>query len=826
MPQQKAVLPVLEAVRQDARQAWRALRHSRRFAIWVVCSLAIGMAVAIAAIAFLNELMLGAFPAVHEQDRLVRVTAWRGCGRPDCWRRMQSPDDLAALREGLSGLQGLAAYTTGDVAVAVPAPRSMRSLLTSADYFDVLGVRPALGRTFDARDRDTHAPVAIISHGVWTREFGSSPSAIGRSILVAGANVEIVGVAPPQFMGIDFRLRSGPPEIWLPIWLTDRVLVSAEAASRRSLLRQVYFVGRLKDGIEVSQVQAEADVVARRLAALQDDAAPSSRADVRRVWRTNPDTWHQGILLVLPIPILVLVIACVNAANLMLARGSERQREIAIRLAIGAGRMRVVRQLLVESAVLALFATAVALPMAWWSLRLASNPMNIPIGIDGTVLALSVLTATLTTIGFGLAPALRAAAQPPSTALAPVGARSDALPRQSRLRRRLVTAQIALSLGLMATAWQLVATMQSQGGSGGTPSDRLLIARFDLEPLKLPAAQWERFYETLLAGAARVPGVEAAGIARHTAVWTFGRGAGSGSVDVWRPAESPDDGRVVIGGYAGGALFQALGLRVVLGRDFADADRVGRPQVAIVNQTFVEKAPEVGLGSVIRVAARNGGYATALPVRIVGVIEPAGEPRYSQDGGPVPRIYLPSPLEPEPALALYLRSTTTAAALASPIRQLVDRLDARVPISEIGSLAEFNERSFGPQMWLARAAAFLGVVGLLLATGGLYGVSSYVVVMRSREIAIRMALGARPRAILTMILGQSMRIALVGLVLGGAAAVVVSRLIHAEFDGIHALDYVTFGGSAALFIASMLLASAIPALRASRLDPVANLKDA
>ena len=783
------------------------------------------MAVAIAALAFLNELMFGTFPAVHEQARLVRVTAWRSCGRGDCWSRMQSPEDHAALREGLSGLQGLAAYTQGDLAVGLPGARSMRGLLTSADYFDVLGARPALGRAFDATDRDTRAPVAIIAHGVWTREFDADPSVIGRSIRVADAHVEIVGVAPAHFVGIDFRLRTRPPDIWLPIWLADRVLLPAEAAARRSVVRQVYFAGRLKDRAAIAQVQAEADVVARRLASTADQGSPSSRAEVRRVWRTNPETWHQGVLLVLPIPILVLVIACVNAANLMLARGSERHREIAIRLALGAGRMRVVRQLLVESAVLALVATAVALPIAWWSLRLASNPMNLPIGIDATVLALSVLTATLTTVGFGLAPAWRAAAQPPSTALAPVGARSDALPRQSRLRRGLVTAQVALSLGLMATAWQLVATMQSRGGSAGTSADRLLIARFDLEPLKLPPAEWERFYATLLDGAARVPGVASAGLARHTSVWTFGRGAGPGSTDVWLPAEGREDGQVVIGGYAGGNLFQAIGLRVLLGRDFTDADRAGRPQVAVVNQTFVERRG-IGLGSLVRVAPRNGDYATALPVRIVGIVEPAREPRYTQDGGPVPKLYLPSPLEPEPALALYARSATTAAALATPIRELIDRLDARVPIQEIGSLTELNERSFGPQMWLARAAAFLGIIGLLLATGGLYGVSSYVVTLRSREIAIRMALGARPLAVLTMILAQSMRIALVGLLAGGVAAVVISRLIHSEFDGIQRLDAAVFGGSAALFIASMVLASAIPAVRASRMDPVENLKDA
>jgi predicted lysophospholipase L1 biosynthesis ABC-type transport system permease subunit len=198
-----------------------------------------------------------------------------------------------------------------------------------------------------------------------------------------------------------------------------------------------------------------------------------------------------------------------------------------------------------------------------------------------------------------------------------------------------------------------------------------------------------------------------------------------------------------------------------------------------------------------------------------------------EEGDPAaPRVYLPSPIEPEPALALYVRTRTDATALAQPVRELVAQIAPRVAVREIGSLEEINERSHGPQLWLARAAAFLGVIGLLLATAGLYGVSSYVVGTRSREIAIRMAVGAEPRTILTMILAQTMRVALLGLLIGGAAAVAVSRLIQAGYHGIQALDGLAFGGSAILFLAAMLLASAIPAVRASRVDPVTSLKDA
>jgi putative ABC transport system permease protein len=800
--------------------------------MWVIGSLAIGMAVAMAALALLNGLLVLPFPEVTDQKRLVRVAVSRNCAPstglravgPDCWVRMSSIADYMALREGLHGVQGLVAYAQGQIAVALPEARSMRGVLTSANYFDVLGVRPVVGRVFDANDADTNAAVVVIAYNVWTREFDADPAVVGRSIRVADQFVQIVGVAPALFGGID-RIRSGggAPDVWLPLWLADRVLPLTATEQRRQE-RDLAFVGRLGDGVDVPQLQAEAEVLAVRLAASRNQASQRGLGEVRRVWRVDPKSWHFGVVVVMPIPILVLAIACVNAANLMLARGSQRQREIAIRLAIGAGRGRIVRQLLLESAVLAGLATAVAVPIAWWSLHLASNPLGVPIPIDATVLAFTILTAGGATVAFGLAPAVRVSAQRPSSTLGSA-ARSDDIPRQSRLRRLLVIAQVALSLGLMATAWQLVATVRSQAVSGGTPADRLLIARFDLQPLKLPAGETEGFYRDLVAAASRLPGVEAAGVARATSVWTFGQGAAPGSIVVRHPTDGADDGRVTIGGYAGGDLLEAVGVRIVAGRGFSEADRQLRPQVAVVNQTFAQNMNGPAVGSLLRVAPREHDVGSSIDVRIVGVIEPVLEPRYTPDGPPAAKIYLPSPIEPEPALALYVRTRATATTLAQPVLHLVSRIAPRVPILELGSLEELNERSFGQQLWLARAAAFLGVVGLLLATAGLYGVSSYVVAMRSREIAIRIAVGAAPRVILAMVLGQSMRMAVIGLVVGGGAAVVVSRLIQSGYHGIHGFDGVAFAGAATLFVAAMLLASLIPAVRASRLDPIENLKD-
>ena len=494
----------------------------------------------------LNAALLLPFEGVTDQDRLVRVSVSENCGRPDCWRRMFSPDDYRALQQGLASVEGLAAYSFGDVAAGVPEARLLRAIAASPNYFEVLGVRPALGRMFGAGDAADNAAVAVVAHSAWIRELGADPNVVGRSIRIGDSFVQIVGVAPPFFSGVD-RTRPGTarsmtvergPDIWLPLSLADRMLPITDA---RFPERGVYFVGRLRGAADVPQVNAEAAVLARRLASTRSATPVDAIADVRPVWRVNPNTRRIGVIVILPIPILVLLIACVNAANLMTARGSQRQREIAIRLAIGAGRGRVIRLLLVESALLALAATAIALPIARWGMQFASTPIGVPIPFDVTVLVLTIAAAALTTVAFGLAPAVRVSAQRPSSTLGATGARTDGRPGESRTRRVLVMAQVALSLGLLATAWQLVATVRGEAVAAGTAPDRLLLARFDLRPLGFTAADAESFYRELVAGARRLPGVEAADVARGSSVWTFGNTAEANAVTVWR--ESDADGR-------------------------------------------------------------------------------------------------------------------------------------------------------------------------------------------------------------------------------------------------------------------------------------------
>jgi putative ABC transport system permease protein len=510
------------------------------------------------------------------------------------------------------------------------------------------------------------------------------------------------------------------------------------------------------------------------------------------------------------------------------ARGSRQRREVAIRLAIGAARGRVVRQLMAESLVLAFVATLVALPLVWFVLTAASGRMSLPMPIDGTVLAWTVVITTLSALLSGLVPAFRVTARAPLQALSVSGGVNERPLSRSRARRVLVAGQVALSIGVLVVGTQLIALVDGDGATGGTPADRLLMASFDVEQLRFPAEHAVSFYQRVLEAVARLPDVEAVGLARPTAVWTFGRGKGPGSVQAWAPGREAE---VVVGGYAGGDLFDAIGLRLLQGRLFAAADRAGSPRVAVVNQAYADTLHErQAIGRTIRVAnwrrqSNADAQAESRDVTIVGVVESAGERRYTADGSPVGKIYLPAPLTAEPALTLYVRARTTADALAPAIRGAVSHIDARVPIAELGSLAAFNERSMGPMPWLARMAALLGVIALLLAAAGLFATTSHTVSERTRELAVRLALGAEPRRLLRAVLAQAMTTVSIGLVVGGAIALAVSVIVASQFAGADGLDVRSLVQSAALLLAVMLVASAVPAIRAARVDPVVNLKE-
>jgi predicted permease len=814
---------------EDVKYAVRSLVKSPAFALSVAGSLSLGIAAMVAPFTFLNALFFRSFPGVYEQHKVVKLALTRTCGRPDCLVYSSTLEDYRTLREGMTTLTGLAAQASDSIAVTIDGrAHSLRAAAVSDNYFESLGVRPALGRAFmPGRDDADADHTVVIADTLWRREFGASPDVLGMTVSLGDAGgARIVGVAPPGFVGIsrgDVGMLGPGIELWIPLSRGLRVLPPERPPQGAMPEDERYFIysGRLREGTTEADAQSQATLVAARIQATR----PQERAGAAVT--VSPVTWFSGprmafIGAVLLVPLLVLAIGCLNATNMLLARGTQRAREMAVRLALGATRWRIVRPLLVESVFLALIATFAALPIVWWAISVIESYVALPMPVDWRVAAFAGGMAFMSAVASSVGPALRLSATRPGAALG--SSRSgDESPSRARTRRIQVIAQIAASLALLATGAQLISFLPAQAQSAGTPPDRLLMASFDVGQLRMSRAEGEMFYKRLLERVSALPEADGAGLARKTALWTFGRGKGPSGIGVWRLADGPRDGVVGIGGYAGGELFRAAGLRVIQGRAFTREDDGARPRVAILNRPLADRLfGGHALGRTIRVAPTRRPVTEAIEVTVVGVVEPSLEPSNSRQ--PVAGVFLPVSLGEEPQLTLYVRAKGSPLALADGIRRAVSAIDSRVPPIEIRTLADVSgDRQF-PERLVAQSVSLLGVIGLLLATAGIYGVMSYFVSFRSREIGVRLALGADPASVLRMTMGEAMRLAVWGAIIGGAAALVASKIVQAGMFGVKGLDLPYLAGSFLLLGTAMLIASAVPAYRASRVDPISVLR--
>jgi predicted permease len=843
-----------EILFRDMRYAMRTLVRAPGFSLSVIGNLSLGLAAMIVAFAFINgALGLSSIPGIQDQDRLVEIGILENV-RLGRLVRVQAartalgdyPNVFRALDEGMPSLEGLASFTESDVAVTLPQPRSLRAAFVSPNYFDVLGVRSEIGRTFAPEEGGAAAPVAIISRALWMREFGGDPSVIGRPIQAGGRQtLEVIGVALQDFAG-----TTGPDvDLWLPIAFVDLVAVDDPFGEYGT--RLIRYVGRVRDGVGVARVETELGVVARRLGVARpadnpgaarlvpsvDDSVERVTVEVSGLSRLEVDQLAVMVAVILPVPLLVLALACVNAANLLLVRASGRSREVAVRLALGASRSRLVRQLIIESLVLAVGAAVVALPLAWSGVQLIAAFVMLPMPLDGTVVAGALVTAFLTALGFGLVPALHATRQRPSAALGTSPAGSGGTRAEARGRRVLVAGQVALSLGLLAAAFQLTSPLESLVEPPGTDPDRLLLASFDLAQLRFSSGESDAFYAALLDRASRLPGAEAAALSSHD----FATGWITNLVPV-DTGDGPRDplgrpiGLLVSASSAEGDFFKVLGLDLKQGREFVAADRRDIPEVAIVTEHFAAQIfGGAALGRSLRVSTSLIGEAEA-DVRIVGIVESPVERNIDNVRGPsivkpspsgeVAAIFFPSPLQHGTARTLSVRADGPAGLLAPAIREIVAQIDPRVPILELSTLDQRIPDITQIIRGLAWAAAVLGIVALLLASIGLYGVTSYGVAMRRREIAVRMALGARADRVVAMVLRQALTVATIGAVLGCLMAIAAGVVIQAQLFGVPGVDVAALAGAAALLATAMLLASILPARRAARLDPMAVLREA
>jgi hypothetical protein len=393
-----------------------------------------------------------------------------------------------------------------------------------------------------------------------------------------------------------------------------------------------------------------------------------------------------------------------------------------------------------------------------------------------------------------------------------------------RVRRTLVVVQVALSLGLLATGGQVLGAVKAlYAHSGAREPERLVVASFDLAQLKVSRPAGEAFYRDLLSRVSLLPQVESASLARRGALWTWGRGISASSIVAWRVSDGPKDGRLYLGGYAHGDLFGTVGLPVAQGRTFRPEDATPQATVAIVSRAFADNVLNGNaVGKIVKVGVRNRPFAEAREVRVIGVIDAAADLGYSKR--PMATIYVASPLDYEPALSLYLRLRSGAEPILADLTTIVRELDPRVPVSEMTTLSALFERRYFEERVMAQALALLGIIALSLATAGLYGVVSFMVAARTRELGIRLALGASPSDVLRLVLSQSGRLAMAGGAIGFFAAVVLGAIVHASLVGAPGLDPLFFLAAASLMAVAMGMASYMPARRAARVDPIAALR--
>lgn len=811
---------------RDFRYALRTLAKSPGFALVAIISLALGIGANSAMFSLANGLLLRPLPVPDPGGLIVVQSQLKGESLGGVFQVSQmSYPDYADLRDRNKSFGGLAASEFSPFGFAVDthaAPQMKFGVLVSGNFFDVMGVHPVLGRAFrpdedQAQGRDA---VVVLGYELWKTELGGQPDIAGKTVLLNGIRFNVIGVAPESFTGPHPMIRAA---LFVPFAMGPRLAgdIHPNLLERRSD-RQVLVHGRLKPGVSVGQAAAEAVVIGRQLAASYPETNKTCSfvvgTEIRARLRENAlDAMMMSVFLALSL--VVLLIACANVMNLMLSRGRARAREIAVRLAIGAGRGRLIRQLLAESLVIALAGGALGLLIAQAGADLFSQiriPTDIPIvldfHLDPRVLVFTVLVSAGSAIVFGLWPALRSTN--PTLTPALKSSRSDD-GKHGRLfgRNALVVAQVAGSLLLLVVA--------SQGYRGaaivlsspaGFRADHILIANFDPSLVRYTPAQTEQFYKQLLDRTRALTGVKEAALTAAVPLLPTGDQSrvipegvqlppGTEAVSVMADAVSDD-------------YFNALNIPIVEGRGFQATDRADTPRVAVVNELFEHKYYPKGsaVGKRLRLNGPNGPV-----LQIVGV---ARQSKYFFPvEPPIEYIYQPLEQDPKTGMSLVLHTAIAPGELAGPLRAVVRSMDASQPVIGVRTMDDiFDQRARKTMGVMIGAVAGLGVLGLILALVGLYGLMTYSVGLRQREIGIRMAIGADPASVLRMILKEGMKMSGAGVAIGLLLWLLASRPVMTLVQA-HSFSW----GLLALVSAGLLGAAAvgayIPARRASALDP-------
>lgn len=813
---------MIDLLRQDLRYAIRALGRSPLFALVAVLSIAIGVGATTGIVTLVNTLLLRPAPGVGHPERVVTVGSTREGRGFDNFSYPNFVDYRASARS----LAALAAIRVEPQPVSLAGPSGgepIQMSATSGNFFEVLEARPALGRFFTmAEDRAPGAsPLVVLSHRFWSRRFQADSSIVGKPIVLNGSPFTVVGVAAERFQG-PFVLA---PDIWVPLTASSLLGLPADIFENRRAV-WIMGIGRLAPDVGIGQAQTELSTIAARLAQQYPDANEGKGLAVM------PASLFPGELrpmiaafmsMLLAVAGLVLVIASTNVAGMLLARASARRREIAVRLALGASRGQLVMQLVVESLLVFAAAGAAGLLFAKWLVSglMALVPrLPVPLAVDPQldwrVLTFALVVSLVTGLVAGVVPALQSTSPDLVPALKS-GTGGMLTKRRLRLRSGLLVAQIAFSMLLLVVGGLFArALARARSIDPGFDPRGVYIASLDLELANYDSTAGWRVASDMLERARAIPGVKSAALSTMLPLAGGGLGLGGVGVAGREPPAGQDgwreDWNVVTPGY-----FATMGIPLVRGRDFAERDRAGAGDVAILNEAFAD-ALFPGQDPVGRTLTNGERVVTVIGVARNAKYRTLGEPRRNF-------IYVPLAQRYMGRTNLLVKTTSAAAtSVSAPIRRLVQDVDARLPILRQQTMAEQTATSLFPQRVALYVSGGLGTVALLLALLGIYGVTAFGVSQRTREIGVRMALGAQRAHVLGLVLRQGVVLAAVGVVVGSLAAFGATRLIANLLYGVPSTDGVAFGGAALALALAAVAASWIPARRAAGVDPIIALR--
>jgi putative ABC transport system permease protein len=796
---------------QDVHYGWRMLLKKPGFTIVAALALSLGIGANSAIFSIINAIVLNPLP-FDDLDRIV--TVWEKPPNQSSERNSVAAPNYLDWREQSNSFENLAIYRWWSANLGgIEQPERVRGYQVSPNLLDTLGIQVALGRDFRLdEDQPGKDSVVILTHGLWQRRFGGATNVVGRTVNIDGVARTIIGVMPPDVI---YPLGA---EILAP-------LAMAPETTRNRQYHDSMVVGRLKNGVSVGQAQSDLDTIARRL----EQQYPNTNAGRGvGVFPILEDTARGGKavgLMLMAAVMFVLLIACANVANLTLARATGRMKEIALRLAIGASRGRIVRQLLIESLILASIAGAIGVLLAGWGVEAfkATLPEEasglIPgynhLGVNSRVLVYTLIVSVATGILFGLAPAIQVSKPDLNETLKEGGGKTSGAGRH-RLRAALVVAEISLSLVLLAGAGMLIKSfLVILKINPGVNTDNTLTMGITLAAAKYEGeARRRAFYDELMRRARSLPGVESAAMINHLPLGQ----SNSTSGFLVEGAPTPPPGQEFEAGHrvCTPDYFKTMGVPIVQGREFTETDTTDSHRVVIINETLARRFWPNGdaIGKYLRI-----GDSSREIVGVVGDVK-------SRIITPVtPDFYLPMAQNALDTMFLVARTRTWPLAMAAPIRSEIQTLDRDQPVFDVKSMAQVRDRSIMPMRVLGLLLSGFGVFALILATTGIYGVMAYAVSQRTREIGIRMALGAQRVDILKMlVIGQGIRITAIGIIIGLAGAIGLAPAMKGVLFGVNTIEWATFIGVTLLMACVSLLACYIPARRAAKVDPMVALR--